>query len=113
RIAEVSKLMMDAGLVVIAAFITPLLKEREMIKTLVGETNYLEVFVDCPLSVCEKRDVKGLYDKARKGLIPDFTGINSPYEMPENPFMRIRSDQEKTEDSVVAIIKGLEDKLKV
>lgn len=113
RIAEVSKLMLDAGLVVIAAFITPRIKEREKIRDLVGEANFLEVFVDCPLEVCEKRDVKGLYEKARNGLIPDFTGISSPYEVPEHPFMRIKSDREKTSDSVAAIIKGLESKIKI
>ncbi|MEX2594837.1 MAG: adenylyl-sulfate kinase [Anditalea sp.] len=112
RIAEVSKLMMDAGLVVIAAFITPFIKERELIKDLVGEVNFLEVFVDCPLSVCEKRDVKGLYEKARKGLIANFTGINSPYELPIDPFMRIKSGEEKTAESIAAILKRLENKIK-
>ena len=113
RIAEVSKLMMDAGLIVIAAFITPFIKEREMIRELVGEANFLEVFVDCPLSVCEKRDVKGLYEKARRGLITNFTGINSPYELPIDPFMRIKSNEEKTAESIAAIIKRLENKIKM
>jgi adenylylsulfate kinase len=113
RIAEVSKLMMDAGLIVIAAFITPFEKERKMIQRMVGEDNYLEVFVDCPLEVCERRDVKGLYEKARKGLIANFTGINSPYEMPLNPFIKIKSDEERTVVSVGRIIKSLENKLKL
>ena len=113
RIAEVSKLMMDAGLIVIAAFITPFEKDRKMIQSLIGEENYLEVFVDCPLEVCERRDVKGLYEKARKGLIDNFTGINSPYEKPLNPFMKIKSDEERTDVSVGRIIKSLEHKLKL
>src|SRR5690606_16396145 len=113
RIAEVSKLMMDAGLIVIAAFITPFEKDRKMIRSMVGEENFLEVFVDCPLEVCERRDVKGLYEKARKGLIDNFTGINSPYEEPLNPFMKIKSDEERTVVSVGRIIKSLENKLKL
>ena len=113
RIAEVSKLMTDAGLIVIAAFITPFEKDRKMIQTMVGQENYLEVFVDCPLEACERRDVKGLYEKARKGLIDNFTGINSPYEEPSNPFMQIKSDEERTADSVGRILKALENKLKL
>ena len=113
RIAEVSKLMMDAGLIVIAAFITPFEKDRKMIQTMVGQENYLEVFVDCPLEACERRDVKGLYEKARKGFIDNFTGINSPYEEPSNPFMQIKSDEERTAVSVGRILKALENKLKL
>lgn len=113
RIAEVSKLMMDAGLVVIAAFITPLNQEREMIKNLVGIDNFLEVFVDCPLTVCEKRDVKGLYEKARKGMIPNFTGITSPYEPPEHPFIRIKSNEENTSDSIKMVVASLIIKIQV
>ena len=113
RIAEVSKLMMDGGLIVIAAFITPFEKDRKMIETMVGQENYLEVFVDCPLEVCERRDVKGLYEKARKGLIDNFTGINSPYEEPSSPFIQIKSDEEKTVVSVGKILKALENKLKL
>lgn len=112
RIAEVARLMMDAGLIVIAAFITPFEKERKMIREKVGEENYLEVFVDCPLEVCEERDVKGLYGKARKGLIKDFTGINSPYELPENSFMTIKSSNVTPKEAVEALIKALIDKIK-
>src|SRR5690606_13086677 len=112
RIAEVSKLMMDAGLIVIAAFITPFEKDRQMIQNLIGEEQYLEVYVDCPLEICEQRDVKGLYVKARKGLIANFTGINSPYEVPLKPFLRIKSNEEKTADSVAKIVRSLESKIK-
>jgi adenylylsulfate kinase len=92
RIAEVSNLMLDAGLIVISAFISPFRNDREMIKELVGDKNYLEIFVNCPMEICEKRDVKGLYQKARKGLIKDFTGIDSPYEKPKEPFLEIESN---------------------
>ena len=111
RIAEVSKLMMDAGLVVIGAFITPFKKEREMIRDLVGEANFLEIFVDCPLDVCESRDVKGLYKKAREGIIKNFTGIDSPYEAPVEPFLHIKSAEEKAERSIARIVGKLKDKV--
>ena len=85
RVAEVAKLMMDAGLIVITAFISPFRQEREMARELIGENCFVEVYVNTPLDVCEQRDVKGLYKKAREGLIPNMTGINSPYEAPEHP----------------------------
>jgi adenylyl-sulfate kinase len=100
RIAEVSKLMMDAGIVVIAAFISPFQSDREQVKKIVGESNYIEVFVNCPVEVCEQRDVKGLYKKARAGEIKDFTGISSPYEIPQNPNIRIESDIQSLEESL-------------
>jgi bifunctional enzyme CysN/CysC len=85
RVAEVAKLMMDAGLTVMTAFISPFRAEREMARELIGAENFIEVFVDTPLEVCEHRDPKGLYKKARSGLIPNMTGINSPYEPPLSP----------------------------
>lgn len=85
RIAEVAHLMLDAGLVVLSAFVSPYLKDRQAIKEVVGAEGFMEVFVDTPLEVCEQRDVKGLYAKARAGQIPDFTGISAPYEAPEKP----------------------------
>ena len=85
RVAEISKIMMDAGLIVNAAFISPLISDREIIKEIVGVKNLFEIYVSTSLEECEKRDVKGLYGKARKGLIKDFTGITSKYEPPENP----------------------------
>lgn len=85
RIAEVAKLMMDAGLIVMTAFISPFRREREMARDLIGSENFIEVYVDTPLAVCEERDVKGLYKKARAGQIPNMTGINSPYEAPTEP----------------------------
>lgn len=85
RIAEVAKLMMDAGLIVITAFISPFVREREMAKGIIGSENFIEVFVDTPIAVCEQRDPKGLYKKARAGKLSNFSGISSPYEPPNNP----------------------------
>ena len=85
RIAEVAKLMMDAGLIVMTAFISPFRREREMARELIGAGNFVEVHVSTSLEVCEQRDVKGLYKKARSGQLPNMTGINSPYEAPERP----------------------------
>ncbi len=85
RATEVAKLMMDAGLIVIAAFISPFQRERERIKKSIGEANFIEVFVSTPLEVCEQRDAKGLYKKARDGKILNMTGISSPYEVPDFP----------------------------
>ena len=85
RVAEVAKLMMDAGLIVMTAFISPFRAKREIARELIGADNFVEVFVDTPLDVCEQRDPKGLYKKARSGQLPNMTGINSPYELPLNP----------------------------
>lgn len=93
RVAEVAKLMMDAGLVVMTAFISPFRAERAMARQLIGEDNFIEVFVDTPLEVCEQRDPKGLYKKARSGLLPNMTGINSPYEAPQLPTLTITPEQ--------------------
>ncbi|BEI35270.1 sulfate adenylyltransferase subunit CysN [Polynucleobacter sp. HIN6] len=89
RIAEVAKLMMDAGLIVMTAFISPFKREREMARELIGKDNFIEVFVNTPIQVCEERDPKGLYKKAREGKLPNFSGISSPYERPENPDIEI------------------------
>jgi len=103
--------MMDSGAIVLSAFISPFQKDREMITKLVGKDNFFEIFVDCPLEVCEERDVKGLYAKARKGLIKNFTGIDSPYEKPTNPFIHIHSDKEELASSVDRIVKVVKEKL--
>jgi len=107
RVAEVSKLMMDAGLIVLVSFISPFRAERQMARDLIGETGFMEVFVDAPLAVCEERDVKGLYAKARAGKIANFTGIGSPYEAPESPDIHLRSDQESAADSATRVVKLL------
>lgn len=89
RVGEISKMMIDSGLVVIAAFISPTSKDRNYIRMLVGEDNFVEVFVNTSLKTCEMRDVKGLYKKARNGEIENFTGISQPYEKPTNPDIEI------------------------
>jgi len=103
RIAEVAKLMVDAGLIVITAFISPFKSEREMVRRLFNRNEFLEVFVDIPLEVAERRDVKGLYRKARAGKIKNFTGIDSPYEPPESPDLVLRSIQSSPEELGVVI----------
>jgi bifunctional enzyme CysN/CysC len=85
RIAEVARLMADAGLIVITAFISPFKREREMARELIGSKHFLEVYVSTPLTICEQRDPKGLYKKARSGELPNMTGISSPYELPDHP----------------------------
>jgi bifunctional enzyme CysN/CysC len=89
RVAEVAKLMVDAGLIVLVSFISPFRTERRMARELFGEGDFLEVFVDTPIEECEKRDVKGLYAKARLGQLKNFTGIDSPYEVPEAPEVQL------------------------
>jgi bifunctional enzyme CysN/CysC len=107
RVAEVAHLMMDAGLIVLVSFISPFRAERRMARDLIGENEFLEVFVDAPLEVCEARDVKGLYAKARAGKIANFTGIGSPYEAPESPTIHLRSDQESAADAAARVVKTL------
>nr|PZN48094.1 MAG: adenylyl-sulfate kinase [Bacteroidota bacterium] len=104
RIGEVSKLFVDAGFVVLSAFISPFRADRDMVRTIVGPENHIEVFVDCPLQVCEQRDTKGLYKKARAGQIRNFTGIDSPYEPPEHPDIVIRTAEQSVDDSVKALL---------
>jgi adenylyl-sulfate kinase len=104
RIGEVSKLFVDAGFVVLSAFISPFRADRDMVRTIVGPENHIEVFVDCPLKVCEQRDTKGLYKKARAGQIRNFTGIDSPYEPPEHPDIVIRTAEQSVDDSVKALL---------
>jgi bifunctional enzyme CysN/CysC len=107
RIAEVAKLMLDAGLIVITSFISPYRSDREMARELIGINDFLEIYVNTPLTVCEQRDVKGLYKKARQGEIPNMTGINSPYEAPEQPQMSISTDQMTTEAAVEQLLKKI------
>ena len=104
RIAEVAKLMMDAGLIVMTAFISPFRQEREAARKLIGNANFVEVFVDTPLALCEQRDTKGLYKKARSGHLPNMTGIDSPYEAPLNPAVTLNSQTEKLQDEVLRIL---------
>ncbi len=100
RIGEVAKLMTDAGLIVLTAFVSPFQSDRNLVRNLLPEGSFIEIFVDCPLEVCEQRDVKGLYKKARAGEIKDFTGISSPYEAPVNPEFIISTHQNPLDECV-------------
>ena len=104
RIGEVSKLFLDSGLVVLSAFISPFEEDRNQVRTIVGSGNFLEVFVDCPLEVCEQRDIKGLYKKARAGEVKNFTGITSPYERPRNPDITISTHLQNVNESLTLLI---------
>lgn len=104
RVGEVVRLMVDAGLIVITAFISPYRNEREMVKRLLPEGEFFEVYVNTPLAECERRDVKGLYRKARAGMIPDFTGISAPYEPPVAPHVEIDTTDISTEEAVRIIL---------
>lgn len=108
RIAEVSKLMNDAGLLVITSFISPYVRDRRNARDIIGKDNFIEIYVSTPINECEKRDVKGLYKKARTGEIPNFTGISSPYEAPEHPEITINTTGKNLTDSVDYIIEQLE-----
>ena len=112
RIGEIAKLFIDAGIVVLAAFVAPYEKDRQAIRKKVGSKNYVEVFVNTSLEVCEQRDVKGLYQKARKGEIKNMTGISAPYEIPSMPDIEISEENEVTE-SVHAIYNFLKSKLNI
>ena len=104
RIAEVGKLMNDAGLIVITAFISPYRQDRALARAIIGEDCFREVYVSTPLSVCESRDPKGLYIKARKGEVAEFTGISSPYETPEFPDMLIDTEKLSSGQAVSQLI---------
>jgi adenylylsulfate kinase len=108
RIGEVSKLFLDAGLIVLAAFISPYRNDRMIARNLVGKREFIEVYVDSPLEVCEKRDPKGLYEKARAGQIRNFTGISSRYEAPENPEVHVNGYNQNVEESSQVVIRFLE-----
>ena len=112
RIGEVCKLMLDAGLIVTASFISPFEKDRKLIANIVGKENYIEIYVNTPLAVCESRDVKGLYKKARSGQIAFFTGISSPFEPPNNPGLLIDTSNLTITESRDRILQYILKKLK-
>ena len=112
RIAEVTKLFVQCGVVTMNSFISPSQEMRDMAKEIIGADDFLEVFVDAPLDVCESRDVKGLYKKARAGQIPNFTGISAPYEAPENPDMHVRTGIRSVEECVRQIIEFVEPRIR-
>jgi len=110
RIGEVSKLFVDSGAIVLSAFVSPYIVDRDAVRGLVEDGEFVEVFVDAPLAVCEERDVKGLYKKAREGIIKGFTGIDDPYEAPLNPEITIDTSKLSLEEGVDFILDYLEKK---
>ena len=108
RISEVSKLMLESGLIVMTAFISPIKKDRNEAKKLISSDDFIEIYCKASVEVCENRDVKGLYKRARAGEIKNYTGIDSPYEEPENPELIIDTDNQSLEDSVSTILNFLE-----
>lgn len=112
RIAEIGNLMVKAGVVTLAAFVSPYIKDRENIKNIVGAENFIEIYVNTSLEECERRDVKGLYKKARAGEIKNMTGISAPYEAPINPDLEIITDNQSIESSVQVILDFIIQKLK-
>ncbi|WP_353483887.1 adenylyl-sulfate kinase [Haliscomenobacter sp.] len=104
RIAEISKLYLHTGVICINSFISPSREMRDLARSIVGAEDFIEIYINAPIEVCEARDVKGLYQKARAGLIKGFTGIDDPYEAPENPNLEIRTDQLTIEASAVLIM---------
>lgn len=109
RISEVANLFADAGIITITAFISPYAKDRDFCRELAGEGRFLEIFAKASLETCEKRDPKGMYKKARAGEIKDFTGIDAPYEAPENPEMIVDTDKETVDESAEKVLKKLEE----
>ncbi|OFX26597.1 MAG: adenylyl-sulfate kinase [Bacteroidetes bacterium GWA2_31_9b] len=107
RIAEVSKLFMECGIILINCFISPTHNIRNQVKEIVGAENYFEIYVSTSLETCEKRDTKGIYAKARKGLIKEFTGISAPYEAPVNPDIEIKTEEHSIDDEVQIILNKL------
>ena len=110
RIGEVAKLFVEAGTMVMTAFISPYRKDRELVRNLVDKGEFIEVYAKCPLRVCEQRDVKGHYKMARQGIIKNFTGIDDPYEEPEHPEQVIETDRMTLDESVEHIIQYLAEK---
>ena len=113
RIAETANLMIDAGIVVLGAFVSPYKKDRQNIKKIVAEDNFVEIFVNTSIEECERRDVKGLYKKARAGEIKNMTGISAPYEAPENPDIEIKTEKETVEAAAQRTVEYIIPKIKL
>ena len=111
RVAEIAKLFADASEIVLCSFVSPFEEDRKQAKQVIGENLFIEIFVNCPLKECEKRDVKGLYKMARAGEILNFTGISSPYEEPRNPTLEIKTDKLSIDESVQEIYTRIKDKI--
>jgi adenylylsulfate kinase len=112
RIAEVAKLMLNSGLIIICCFVSPLASQRALAKKIIGDANFIEIFVDTPIEICEQRDVKGLYKKARAGEIKDFTGINAPFEAPVNADCVLKTNDKSVQESALEVYTMIEKKIK-
>lgn len=110
RVGETAKLFMEAGMITLTAFISPFLEDRKRVRSMFPHGSFLEVFCDCPIEICQQRDVKGLYKRARAGEIKNFTGINSPYEPPIKPELIIQTDKQTLRGSVESVINMLENR---
>jgi len=104
RVGEIAKLFIEAGIITLTAFISPFLEDRNRVRSIFQNGNFLEVYCKCPLEVCEQRDVKGLYQRARDGKVKQFTGISSPYEPPKNPELIVKTDKLTLEESVIQVM---------
>lgn len=113
RIAEVAKLFVDAGIITIAAFVSPLQSDRNLVREIIGENDFVEIFVDTSIEECERRDVKGLYKKARIGEIKNFTGIDAPFEVPLNPQIHIKTENTSVEEAVKTIVTFVKNKIEL
>jgi len=110
RIGEMAKLFIEAGVIAMTAFISPFRSDRERVRALVSENDFIEIYCDSPLVVCEERDVKGLYQKARRGEIKNYTGVSSPYEKPEHPDLVLDTANDSVEENVAKILDFLEER---
>jgi len=110
RIGEVAKLMMEAGVIAITAFISPFREDRDLVRRLLPQKDFIEIYCKASLEICESRDVKGLYRRARAGEIKDYTGIDSPYEAPDNPELVIDTDSESLKESIAKVVDFLKSK---
>ena len=107
RVSHVANLVADSGLIVLSAFVSPFKSDREEASRIIGKNRFIEIYVECPLSVCESRDIKGLYLKAREGIISDFTGVTSPFETPESPSITVNTETTNIENCTKKIISYL------
>ena len=113
RIAEISKLYLNSGIISIVSFISPTVESRDLAKKIIGQEDFIEVFISTPIELCEKRDVKGLYKKARTGEIKNFTGIDQPYEIPLNADLKINTAEQTIDESVELLYNFIENKIKI
>lgn len=113
RVAEIAKLFMESGNIVICSFISPFQNDRDLSKRIIGGNNYFEVFVDCSLEACETRDVKGMYKQARKGELESFTGISSPYEIPTNPQLILQTEELNLQQCADLLLNTISERIKL